>query len=115
MSRHNTSPTSSSSRRQFMQQSAVGAATVAGLSLARSAHAAGDQQIKIGMLGCGGRCSGAAAQALRVGKDVKLVAMMDVFQDRMQAARNHLKAQFPDQFVATGRGAAPSAWTATRR
>ena len=72
--------TGSKSRREFLKASAAGAAAMGGLSLARSAHAAGDQQIKIGMIGCGGRCSGAAAQALGVGKDVKLVGLADVFE-----------------------------------
>jgi myo-inositol 2-dehydrogenase/D-chiro-inositol 1-dehydrogenase len=87
------------SRREFLK--GAGAATIGGLSLARSAHAQGKQEIRIGMLGCGGRCSGAAAQALSVGKDVKLAGMDDVFQDRMQAKRKYFKANFPDQFVAT--------------
>jgi len=89
------------SRREFLKKSALGAATAYGLSLARSAHAAGNQEIKIGMLGCGGRCSGAAGAALSLGKDVKLAGMVDVFESRMQAKRNYFKAQFPDQFVAT--------------
>ena len=48
------------SRRAFLKASAAGAVALAGLSIARSAHAAGKQEIKIGMIGCGGRCSGAA-------------------------------------------------------
>ena len=91
--------THATSRRDFIKRSA---AAVAGLSLARSAHAAGPQQIRIGMIGCGGRCSGAAAAALREGKDVKLAGMVDVFQNRMEAKRDYFKKHFPDQFVATG-------------
>jgi predicted dehydrogenase len=72
-----------------------------GLSLARSAHAAGNQTIKVGMIGCGGRCSGAAGAALSLGPDVKLAGMVDVFQNRMEAKRNYFKTQFPDQFIAT--------------
>jgi len=94
-------PSDQPSRRAFLQESAVGAATVCGLSLARSAHAAGNEAIKIGMLGCGGRCSGAAADALSLGKDVKLVGMMDVFEDRMRDKRAWFKERFPDQFLAT--------------
>ena len=86
------------SRRDFLKTTA-GAATVGGLALARSAHAAGKQEIRIGMVGCGGRCSGAAAAALRQGKDVKLAAMADVFENRMAAKRDYFKAKFPDQFV----------------
>lgn len=90
------------SRRDFLKTAgAAGAATVGGLSLARSVHAAGKQEIRIGMIGCGGRCSGAAAQALSVGKDVKLAAMTDVFESRMRAKQEWFNAQYPDQFTAT--------------
>jgi myo-inositol 2-dehydrogenase/D-chiro-inositol 1-dehydrogenase len=90
------------SRRDFLKKTAAaGAATVGGLSLVRAAHAAGQQEIRVGMIGCGGRCSGAATSALRTGKDVKLVAMADVFQKRMQAKRNLFQKQFPEQFAAT--------------
>ncbi|OHB72504.1 MAG: hypothetical protein A2V70_00850 [Planctomycetes bacterium RBG_13_63_9] len=90
------------SRREFLRVTAVaGAATVGGLALARSAHAAGNEEIRIGMVGCGGRCSGAAAQALGLGKDVKLAGMVDVFENRMQVSRQWFQANFGDQFVAT--------------
>jgi len=90
------------SRRQFLKTTAAaGAATACGLTVARSAHAGGGQAIKIGMIGCGGRCSGAAAQALQQGGDVKLAAMTDVFKLRMERGRQALKTQFPDQFIAT--------------
>ncbi|HPM83189.1 MAG TPA: Gfo/Idh/MocA family oxidoreductase [Candidatus Anammoximicrobium sp.] len=95
------SPSSTASRREFLKTSAVGMATASGLPLARSAHAAGSEAIKIGMLGCGGRCSGAAAQALSLGKDVKLAGMNDVFEKRMRGRKEYFKTRFPDQFIAT--------------
>ena len=58
-------------------------------------HAAGTEEIRIGMIGCGGRCSGAAADALSLGPDVKLVAMSDVFQKRMENIRGYFKSNFP--------------------
>ena len=90
------------SRRDFLKTTAAaGAVTAGGLSLARAAHAAGPEAIKIGMIGCGGRCSGAANYALTLGKDVKLAAMTDVFEDRMRSKQQHFKAAYPDQFIAT--------------
>jgi len=86
-------------RRDFLKKSAAGAAFVSGLSIARGAHAAGDETIKIGMIGCGGRCSGAAAQSLKAGPYVKLAAMYDVFNDRVQASRNNLAKRNPDQVI----------------
>ena len=71
-------------RRAFLKASAGGAVALAGLNIARSAHAAGKQEIKIGMIGCGGRCSGAADESLQAGPDVKLAALCDIFPDRLE-------------------------------
>ena len=49
--------TRQSSRRDFLKASAVGASVLSGLSIARGAHAAGSDVIKIGMVGSGSRCS----------------------------------------------------------
>ncbi len=62
-----SAPANSASRRDFLKTSTavvVGGALVGSLSIARSAHAAGDDEIKIALIGCGGRGSGAAKQAL---------------------------------------------------
>jgi predicted dehydrogenase len=90
------------SRRDFLKTTtaAVAGAAVAGaLSLARSAHAAGSGTIKIGLVGCGGRGSGAAVNAMNAGEDVKLVAMADVFDEYLQGARKRLKEIKPDQMA----------------
>jgi len=52
------------------------------------------------MIGCGGRCTGAAEQALRVGPYVKLVAMCDIFADRLHGSRRILKNALPEQELA---------------
>ena len=85
------------SRRDFLKSSAAGVAALGGLSIARGAHAAGREAIRIGMIGCGGRCAGAAAQALAAGPDVELVAMYDIFEDRVQSGLATLRATCPDQ------------------
>lgn len=84
------------SRRDFIKTStvvAVGGGLAAGLVVPRSAHAAGNDTIKIGLIGCGGRGSGAAAQALRTEGSVKLVAMGDAFGDRLSGALKNLERQ----------------------
>jgi len=86
------------SRREFLKASAA-AAAVGSLAIGRSAHAAGDETIKIGMIGCGGRCSGAARESMTAGPYVKLVAMCDVFADRVQASRKSLRTEHPDQVL----------------
>jgi hypothetical protein len=83
---------SSWSRRSFLKQS--GAAVLAGaaeLSVARSAHAAGSNVIRVGLVGCGGRGTGAAAQAITADKNVKLMALADAFSDQLQRSRTLLK------------------------
>jgi predicted dehydrogenase len=89
-----------SSRRKFLvgsTQAIAGAAVAGGLSLARSAHAAGTDEIKVALIGCGGRGTGAAAQCLNVPDRIKLVAVADAFQDRAEAAAQQLKKQHPDK------------------
>jgi len=87
------------SRRDFLKTSSLvtGAALAGGLSLGRSAHAAGGDGFKVGLIGCGGRGSGAAANAMNAGPDVKLVAMADIFQDRLDGALGRLKKIKPEQ------------------
>ncbi len=76
-------------RRDFVKTSSalvVGGATLAsGLNIARAAHAAGDDEIKIAVIGCGGRGTGAATQALLTEGKVTLWAMADAFDGRLQS------------------------------
>jgi len=87
------------SRREFLKTSSVlaGAAALGTLPVDRSAHAAGSEPIRIGLIGCGGRGTEAAINAMNAGKDVRLVAMADVFKERLEASRERLKAAKPDQ------------------
>jgi predicted dehydrogenase len=85
------------SRREFVRKTATVGAAVAGLSLARSVHAAGSDVLRIGMVGCGGRCTGAAGEAMTADPGTRLVAMSDLFAARVQGARTSLKQQKPDQ------------------
>jgi predicted dehydrogenase len=64
---------------------AVGAAA-ASLSIARGAHAAGSDLIRLAFIGCGGRGTGAASQALATEGPVKLVAMADIFPERIEVS-----------------------------
>jgi len=82
----------SASRRQFIKTSAVAAA---GLLLkhpiARSAHAAGDDVLRVGLVGCGGRGRGAAVQALTADPNTRLVALADAFEDHVDRSVDILK------------------------
>jgi myo-inositol 2-dehydrogenase/D-chiro-inositol 1-dehydrogenase len=79
------------SRRDFIKTATAtaGAAVAAQLSLP-AVHAAGSDQIKVGVIGCGGRGSGAADNVLNSAPNVKIVALGDVFEDRVKHLRERL-------------------------
>ncbi len=87
-------------RRSFLHTASTAAASGALLStlpIERFAHAAGSDTIKLALVGCGGRGTGAANQNLNVSPGTKLVAMADVAKDRLEKSLNILKVQHPDQ------------------
>ena len=81
------------SRRDFLKASAavVGTTVASHLSLVPNVHAAGSDTLRIGLIGCGDRGTGAATQALSADPNVKLVAMGDAFSDRLQHSLAILK------------------------
>jgi len=83
-------------RREFLGKTAATAA-VAGLALQSGVHAAGSDVIRIGMIGAGGRCTGAAANAMNADKGVRLVAACDIFMDRVKGKVQGLKGKYKDQ------------------
>ena len=86
-------------RRNFLKASTVAAsAAVTGvIPIGNSIYASGSNIIRVGMIGCGGRCTGAAAQALTADSGARLVAMCDIFMDRVKDKRRILKEQKGDQ------------------
>ncbi|MBL8762023.1 MAG: Gfo/Idh/MocA family oxidoreductase, partial [Phycisphaerae bacterium] len=80
------------SRRDFVRVSAVAAAVpVLSSGLASPlVHAAGSDTMKIGLIGCGGRGTGAATQALAADKGLVLWSMGDVFKDRLDSAHKNI-------------------------
>ena len=88
-------------RRGFLKGSAVvaSAAVSGALDVNRSVFAAGSDTIRVGMVGCGGRNAGAAAQALTADSGARLVAMCDIFMDRVKSKRAILKKQKPNQVI----------------
>src|SRR6266481_989148 len=119
------------SRRRFLKSSSVAVASAAALNdfpWVRTAHAAPDDPIRIGLIGCGGRGTGALADALGAAtkviypqagyhtedlaadatlasKDVKVIALADVFPDRLNSCREQLaklKITIPAEMSFTG-------------
>ena len=94
------SSSSDASRRGFLKTSAVaaaGASLLAGLNPVRAAHVGGNDTIRIGLVGCGGRGRGAAEQALNTEGPTKLVAMADAFDDNLQSALQTVARQHGDK------------------
>lgn len=94
----------SSSRRDFLKRSAAvaGASLAGGLSVARGAHAAGSDVLRIALIGCGGRGTGAAYNALCAKPNAQLAVMADAFPDFLEASLSKLQPIFKD-----GRAAVP--------
>ena len=90
------------SRRDFLKTSTiVGGSLAANLALGAGVHAAGSDTLKVGLVGCGGRGTGAANQALAADKNIKLTAMGDAFSDRLQSSLANLKKVAPDKVAVT--------------
>jgi predicted dehydrogenase len=95
-----TSSPNRPSRRQFLQKSTTALAASAAASrliLPSGVHAAGSGTLKVGLVGCGGRGTGAAANALKADKNVKLVAMGDAFPDRLETSLSNLEKVAKDK------------------
>jgi myo-inositol 2-dehydrogenase/D-chiro-inositol 1-dehydrogenase len=94
-------------RRNFVQASGLTAATLAGASLASpigKAWAGGTRQtIKVGVIGCGGRGTGAAGNALQADEDVVISHFADLFPDRIESSRRALIDAYGDRITATDR------------
>jgi predicted dehydrogenase len=80
------------SRRDFIKATAVAGTTLAAARLSIPAvHAAGSDEIRIGLIGAGGRGTGAVMNAFEAAKGVRLVAVGDAFADRIASAKERWK------------------------
>ena len=90
-------PAADQSRRQFIKGASaiVAGGAVLGINqqVLRGAHVSGSDEIKIGLVGCGGRGTGAVAQALETKGKVTLWAACDAFADNMQRCLEDVKGQ----------------------
>jgi predicted dehydrogenase len=93
------SSTNGATRRDFLKSTAAAAGALAAGALAGTAYAGEGDPIKVGLVGCGGRGKGAAENVLNAARNVKVVALADVFPDRLAAARKHLTDYASDDKV----------------
>jgi myo-inositol 2-dehydrogenase/D-chiro-inositol 1-dehydrogenase len=84
------------SRREFLKGAAATTAAVATFHIIRSASAQEAKPLKVGLIGCGGRGVGSARDAMRAAPNVKVVALADLFQDRVMGAREALNREGAD-------------------
>ena len=85
-------------RRNFLAGSAVVASSITlpqSLQAFSKARAAGDEELRVALIGCGNRGAGAAKQALSTAGKVRLVAMADAFSDRLE----HFYYRYPYQHL----------------
>ena len=90
----------STSRRDFLKTSAVasaGAALIVPAGFSSTLYASGDDTVKVGLVGCGGRGTGAAGQALSVNGNVKLMAAGDIFEENAAAGVERIKKGLGDR------------------
>lgn len=80
------------SRRSFLKTAAVAGAALTAEALLPQVHAAGSDTIKVGIIGCGGRGSGAMENVLNAADNVEIVAIGDVFQFRVDGFRKHVES-----------------------
>jgi predicted dehydrogenase len=88
----------STSRREFLKNTGRIAATSTFMAAAPRIYAGQSNTIKVALIGCGGRGTGAASDAMSVNNGpVKLVAMGDVFENRLKSSYENLKKMHADQ------------------
>src|SRR5438477_117711 len=82
------------SRRDFLTAPAAAAGTLTALNIAGAGVHTGGDTLKVGLVGCGGRGTGAAANALNADPNVQLWAMGDMFADRLDTSLKQLASEF---------------------
>ncbi len=82
-------------RRDFVKQSSMLAGAIAAAPLISNANffSGSDDVIKVAVIGCGGRGTGAAVQALMSKQNVKIVAMADAFRDRLDECYKNVSGE----------------------
>src|SRR5262249_54322403 len=91
------------SRREFLKTTSAAAMATSLMTWGNlpGAYAAGSDEIRIGLIGCGGRGTGAAENAIKSAPGVKLVAMGDAFKDRLDGSRAALMKSVGDHVAVT--------------
>ncbi len=95
-----TQPGGITSRREFLRWSVgpAGIASAAAIALPNVlTHAKPAETLRVGLIGCGGRGSGAALNAMQADRNVVLTAMADLFADHLESSLRQLQTRLPEQ------------------
>src|SRR5688572_25855624 len=85
-------------RRDFL---AAGAAAAGTLALQSRIYAQTSQTVKVGLIGCGGRGTGAIRNILDADKDVQITALCDVFETKVNSTLKSIKKRYQERVTAT--------------
>jgi myo-inositol 2-dehydrogenase/D-chiro-inositol 1-dehydrogenase len=88
-------------RRSFVQGAAAAGLSTLTLANNLQAQAGGSDVVKFGLIGCGGRGTGAASQIMNSEHPTRLVAMADAFMDKVEGSHNRLSKQYKDKVTVT--------------
>lgn len=91
---------SAATRRNFLKGSSLilaGGTVMSALPQVQAGEAYGDREIRVGLVGCGGRGTGAIMQALETVGPIKLIALGDVFNNRLTASYRSIKSKYGDK------------------
>ena len=99
MIRKKTSRDTDKARREFIQKTALasGGILAAPFSMEAMVNVHNEKTLKLAVVGCGGRGTGAAVQALTADENVELVAMADAFTDRLEGSLQAIQEHFEDE------------------
>src|SRR4030067_3228201 len=87
-------------RREFIKTTAA-VSLAAAMPRIPEVYAAGSDAIRVGVVGCGGRGTGAAIDCLNSSAGVEVVAMYDLFMDRIESSFKAIKEKHPDKVKVT--------------
>lgn len=90
-----------SNRRTFIKGTSSALLVGGTLALSRAAHASDDDTIKVGLIGCGGRGKSAAGNAMNADPNAKLVALCEIFPDRLENAKRDLSRSLKNRYAVT--------------
>src|SRR5688572_15137958 len=89
------------SRRDFLATSAALGGAFASLGSVPAVHAQGSETVNVALIGCGGRGTQAAMNAMRADPNNRLTVMADLFPDRIAQSRQGLQRQLGEQYKVT--------------